>query len=160
MAAEDIEVFEDVFNEDVEADEVDDEDSEVDEELDEDEELEGDKEDISTIKQEKSLEKELLVKETHSNILPIRVRDRDKRMTSDSIDIYELAGVVGLRAKQIENGDKYYVDSEYCSNAIDIARKEILLKQSPMIVERTVAVYKTYKIVEQWSVNELVVGVI
>ena len=98
MSAEDIEAFEDVYNEDADADEADYEDSEVDEELEDDEELEGDEERGRELEREK-------IREEQSKILHIHIRSRDKRLTSDSVDIYELAGLIGLRAKQIENGD-------------------------------------------------------
>lgn len=156
MAAnDDIEAFEDVFNEEPDADEADEDETDAEDELEDDEEADADEQ----LKQEKDIERERL-KEEQTKILPIKIKDRDKRMTSDSIDLYELAGQIGLRAKHIENGDRYFVDSEDCDNAIDIARKEVLMKKSPIIIERTVAIHKTYRVVEQWSVNELIAGVV
>ena len=132
--------IEDIFNHDI-----------IDPDIEEDSDIE--------LEDEDNEDNEDNEEEIKSSQLRVKVIPKDKRITCNILNLYELAGVVGIRARYIENGDDYYVSSTGCINAIEIAEKEISLGKSPMIIERGVKKTEDILYVEHWLVNELICDV-
>ena len=144
------------------ADEIDDifDDDIVDPDVDLDQDIDDDDEDSENEGEDDDNEdNEDTEEEIKSSQFRVIIIHKDKRITCNILNLYELAGVVGIRARYIENGDDYYVPSTGCINAIEIAEKEIAMGQSPMIVERHVKKTEDALYVEHWGVNELICDV-
>lgn len=130
----------DIFDDDIVDEDEDEDDDEAEAEIEEEEEFEPEETEYPPL-----------------STITIKVIPPDERISCNILSLYELAGVIGLRARFIENGDDYYVDSTDCSNAIEIAEKEILHGKCPMIIERTMRQIDDIKYVEHWKVNELII---
>ena len=61
--------------------------------------------------------------------------------------------MVSIRAKQIENGSKIFVDIGAEDNPITMAEMEIKMKQCPLSIRRFIS----NNIAEIWNVNEMIV---
>lgn len=85
----------------------------------------------------------------------IRVIPNDERMTSHIMTIEEITEAIGIRASQIENGMIPLVDIDNLNNPIDIAKKELLERESPLILERAIAETDNEILVEQWDINTM-----
>ncbi len=86
-----------------------------------------------------------------------------QRMTIPYMSIYEFTEVIAQRAAQLTNKNELrkepitFTDIGNLSDAIKIARKEILDKKCPLSIRRKISEnpYTHEIIVEEWSVNEL-----
>ena len=80
----------------------------------------------------------------------------EERMTSNYLTEEEMTEAIGIRVTQIERGAPVFTDVEGYDNAIKQARKELLDKCSPLILEREMKREKGIRYVEHWKVNEMV----
>ncbi len=129
------------YNEDDDENDENDEDDEEEEDDDDENNIIIDNDDISKIIANKS------------NIKIEYIVKPENRITSQYITLFELSQVVGKRATQISNGSKIYVNYKNLTNAIDIAKKEILEKKCPLAILRGIGLDKY----ECWNVNELMI---
>jgi len=88
----------------------------------------------------------------------IRIPDSE-RQTSSSLSQYELARALSIRAAQYDKSGRGFVDTKDCHTAIDVAKKEITQRMSPLIVIRIRTALGDYPIYyEEWKINEMVIG--
>lgn len=80
-----------------------------------------------------------------------KVIPANERCTSDTIGKYEMASIIGFRAKSLENGAKSYIDGKYCSSVLEIAILEAKAKKIPVAIIRKVG----NNFVEVWRFSEL-----
>lgn len=78
----------------------------------------------------------------------------DNRRTSEIMTEYELAEVISVRSKQIENDGTVFTDTNGLTDPIQLAFKEVLDKKCPLDVRRPL----TDKIYERWHVNEMAIN--
>lgn len=86
----------------------------------------------------------------------IIIKDSDK-ITSNKATKYEITRALTFRITQIERGSEYFIDSSNLNNAKDIAKKEIIERKTPIIIERIVDLDKKNNIAycERWKLNEM-----
>jgi DNA-directed RNA polymerase subunit K/omega len=96
---------------------------------------------------EKKMKEKLNIDNTHKTIFIV---PDDERITSNIIQLYEIAAVISERASQIENGSPIFIDIKNLTNPKDIARAEFKQRKSPFILERHVG-----NSVEHWKVREM-----
>ncbi len=77
---------------------------------------------------------------------------RDKRVTSDTLTIYELTPVVSMRISMLGNGCPSYIQSA-TDDFKQVAIREILEKKCPLSITR-----ETSRGIEVWEVNEMIVN--
>ena len=80
----------------------------------------------------------------------------EERMTSNYLTEEEMTEAIGIRVTQIERAAPVFTDVEGYDDAIKQARKELLDKRSPLILEREMKRSKGIRYVEHWKVNEMV----
>jgi hypothetical protein len=80
----------------------------------------------------------------------------DNRITSDVATHFEIAEIIGQRAKQIEQGSPCFTDVNDISDPIDCAKRELLAKRCPLNIMRQISEY-TY---EMWEVNDMIIDII
>ena len=80
----------------------------------------------------------------------------DNRITSDVATHFEIAEIIGQRAKQIEQGSPCFTDVNDISDPIDCAKRELLAKRCPLNIMRQISEY-TY---EMWEVNDMIIDMI
>ncbi len=85
----------------------------------------------------------------------IYVNEED-HVTSDSLTKYELAMIVGIRAKQIEDDPLVFTDVGELTDSRDIAILELQHKKCPLSICRTITTLPNNTIiVEKKNVNDL-----
>ena len=65
----------------------------------------------------------------------------ENRITSDTLSIYEYTELIGIRAKNIEDGGPYFVSAEFIkgiSDPIEIAEIEFQHRKTPLLLKRKV----------------------
>lgn len=85
----------------------------------------------------------------------IIVIPNDERRTSSEIQLAEMTEAVGIRASQIENNSPIYTNIGDISNPIDIAWKEFIDRENPLIIQRPISETSTHIYVEQWEVRKM-----
>ena len=91
-----------------------------------------------------------------TRIRKIFVVSPNDRISSNMINVAEMARAIGIRAKQIDSNGTAYTDYEGLNDAISIAKKEFFDRRSPMILCRTMGITKKgEKIIEKWVVREM-----
>lgn len=84
--------------------------------------------------------------ETHN---VIKIVDVDKRITSNTISIYEAAEMISHRAKQIEEGCKVYTPQDRqikTTSSIDKAFEEFKERRIPLLLMRPIIPNKVYEV--------------
>ena len=76
----------------------------------------------------------------------------DPREMHDHLTDFERARIIGARAQQLANGGTPLVDCTGLTDAMDIARKELIERKIPFLIRRK----HTETLHEAWNVNELV----
>lgn len=76
----------------------------------------------------------------------------DDKITSNILTIYEMTELIGIRATQISQGSPVFVDINYISDPIEMAKKEIINNKCPLYVKRYIGLDKY----ELWNPNEMV----
>lgn len=90
------------------------------------------------------------------------ITDPKYKLCSDKLTQFELVELINTRASQIANGEPIFVNTDGLSDAIEMAKKELMMKKSPLIVERRVgytidhANKKKIIHVEFWNPNEMI----
>jgi DNA-directed RNA polymerase subunit K/omega len=92
-----------------------------------------------------------------NTIKTIKIVKKEDRITCNRISKIEYARVVSDRAQQIENGNPIFVNYKNLASPKEIAELEIAEKKSPMMIHREIGKNNAGKIVEEWSVNELII---
>ena len=82
----------------------------------------------------------------------IKFKLPEERVTSEIMTSYEYTQVISIRASQIEKGSKIFIKNYSDENPIEIAKKEIEQKKSPMMITR----FLTEELGEIWAVNEMI----
>ena len=84
------------------------------------------------------------------------INDAD-RTTSNRVTKYELTRAITYRITQIERGSKYFINTGNLNTATDIAKKEVMERKSPIIIERVIDLDKKLNIVycERWKLNNM-----
>lgn len=125
------------------------------------EEIVNDEEELEDSENEE--DEELTIKELVSYLEDTIIRTKkivevpkDERRTSNYISKTELVGVIGDRAAMIEKGAPSYTEIGDLKNPIHIAVKEMLEGQNPQKIQRIIRETDNEKIVEIWSVREMV----
>lgn len=90
-----------------------------------------------------------------NNIVEEIFVEPNDRITSNIITEFEFSKIIGIRATQIQDGSKIYVDIGNLTNPIEIARKEIFNNKCPLSIKRFIGIYDNKKLFEVWNVNEL-----
>ena len=125
-------------------------DDEVSEELNEDEEIDYDEE-------VENLENEGDVPATAT--ITVKVVKPEDRVTSNMLTKFELATVIGMRATQISNGDDYFIDQDpLLTDPIQIAERELISNNCPLIIEREIDRIGNIRMVEHWKVREMLIN--
>ena len=75
----------------------------------------------------------------------------EDRVTSEVMTIFEYTEAISIRAKQIEDGGICFTDTSKLSDPLEMAKKELLDKKSPLDLVRGI----TNIIYEKWHVNEM-----
>lgn len=93
--------------------------------------------------------------DTFTNIThrEINIVPKNERRSSDIITKYEYTEVTSIRAKQIENGSRIFIDIKDLSDPVEIAEREIEEKRCPLSIRRMLC----DEYAEIWEVNELFV---
>lgn len=76
----------------------------------------------------------------------------DDKITSNILTIYEITELIGIRATQISQGSPIFVETDYISDPIEMAKKEIINNKCPLYVKR----YIGLDCYELWNPNEMV----
>lgn len=76
----------------------------------------------------------------------------DDKITSNVLTIYEMTELIGIRATQISQGAPVFVDIEFISDPIEMAKKEIINNRCPLYVKRYIGLDKY----ELWDPNIMV----
>lgn len=76
----------------------------------------------------------------------------DNKITSNILTIYEMSELIGIRATQISQGSPVFVDINYISDPIEMAKKEIINNKCPLYVKRYIGLDRY----ELWNPNEMV----
>lgn len=76
----------------------------------------------------------------------------DDKITSNILTIYEMTELIGIRATQISQGSPVFVDINYISDPIEMAKKEIINNKCPLYVKRYIGLDKY----ELWNPNEMI----
>lgn len=76
----------------------------------------------------------------------------DDKITSNILTIYEMSELIGIRATQISQGSPVFVDINYISDPIEMAKKEILNNKCPLYVKRYIGLDRY----ELWNPNEMI----
>lgn len=91
----------------------------------------------------------------------IIIIDPDKRKTSHILSRHEMTEIVGIRATQIAQTGICMVDIGDIDDAIVLAKKELMARRCPLMIEREVgerrdkATGRTQIFVERWSPNTM-----
>ena len=83
----------------------------------------------------------------------IKVTKPEDRITSNVLNRFDRAKVIGIRAQQIANGDEYFTDPGGLTSPIEIADKELMEGKCPIIIERVLH----GNIVEHWPLREMII---
>ena len=129
-------------------------------EFDELDDVEGEEEAESEEGEDDSIIDEVEEEASAPECKTIKVVARDKRKTSDTISLFELTAIVGIRAQDISKGGDIIfceIGEGHDMSAIDIAIKEIVEKKCPLSIERKVKNDTDGIVVEIWDVNELMI---
>lgn len=86
-----------------------------------------------------------------TRFIEVKVVAPANRETSNMMTEFELTEVVSIRAQQIVEGCKPFVDIGDETNPIEIAKMEIKQKKCPMMIQRRVGNY-----IEEWGINEMI----
>ncbi len=76
----------------------------------------------------------------------------DDKITSNILTIYEMTELIGIRATQISQGSPIFVDIDFISDPIEMAKKEIINNKCPLYVKRYIGLDKY----ELWNPNEMI----
>ena len=76
----------------------------------------------------------------------------NNRITSQYLSRYEYSKIIGIRAEQISQGSKVFVNTDNMNDPIEMAKKELYENKTPLSIKRYIGLTK-YEI---WSVNELI----
>lgn len=76
----------------------------------------------------------------------------DDKITSNILTIYEMTELIGIRATQISQGAPVFVDIEYISDPIEMAKKEIINNRCPLYVKRYIGLDRY----ELWDPNIMI----
>ncbi len=93
------------------------------------------------------------------NIERIVIADNNK-MTSDLMNLFEMTEYVSIRATQIAKHNNCMVDITGLSDPILMAKRELMARKSPLMLERerstinSAGVHEVY--VEYWNPNEMI----
>lgn len=93
-----------------------------------------------------SEEDNLIVNKNQINIIK-----NEKRKSIPILTKYEITRIICIRSSQIENGAKPCIEINSKMNPIHIAKHELLLGESPLILRRRI--YDNYY--EEWKIKEL-----
>ena len=83
----------------------------------------------------------------------INIVKNNNRRTSEIITKFEFTEVTSVRAKQIENGGKIFVDIQNETDPVVMAEMEIKMKCCPLSVRRMIS----SEIAEIWDVNDMII---
>lgn len=126
-----------------------DEEMDLNSDLNDDIESEFDDNLVYTEKIDNNSEEDLVI--DNNNIIII---DKEKRKSLPILTKYEITRIISIRSSQIENGSEpciYIENTEIKNNPIKIAKLELLMGESPLILRRKM--YSNYY--EEWRVKEL-----
>jgi len=76
----------------------------------------------------------------------------DDKITSNILTIYEMTELIGIRATQISQGAPVFVDIEYISDPIEMAKKEIINNKCPLYIKRYIGLDRY----ELWDPNIMI----
>lgn len=76
----------------------------------------------------------------------------DDKITSNVLTIYEMTELIGIRATQISQGAPVFVDIEFISDPIEMAKKEIINNRCPLYVKRYIGLDRY----ELWDPNIMI----
>ena len=76
----------------------------------------------------------------------------DDKITSNILTIYEMTELIGIRATQISQGSPVFVDIEYLSDPIEMAKKEIINNKCPLYIKRYIGLDRY----ELWDPNIMI----
>ena len=76
----------------------------------------------------------------------------DDKITSNILTIYEMTELIGIRATQISQGAPVFVDIEYVSDPIEMAKKEIINNKCPLYIKRYIGLDRY----ELWDPNIMI----
>lgn len=76
----------------------------------------------------------------------------DDKITSNILTIYEITELIGIRATQISQGAPVFVDIEYISDPLEMAKKEIINNRCPLYIKRYIGLDKY----ELWDPNIMI----
>lgn len=129
--------------------EIDEEEIDLNSDLNDDIESEFDDSLVYTEKIDSNSEEDFVINK--NNIIII---DKEKRKSLPILTKYEITRIISIRSSQIEYGSEPCInieDSEIKKNPIQIAKLELLMGESPLILRRKM--YSNYY--EEWRVKEL-----
>lgn len=106
--------------------------------------------------QEEPAQKIIGIDEKDDNHKIIRVIADSDRITSEIIQLNEMAEAIGIRISQIENGAPILTDVSGYKSPIEMAKKEFIDRQNPLIVQRRLQTFPTEDLVEHWKVRDMV----
>ena len=138
------------------------EDEEYDEEIEEEEEEEGEEEPEidydAEIEEGIEIEKNLVIQkinELDHNHLLENVNPDQKRWSSHIIQIPELTEAIGIRISQIERGAPVFTDVTGLHSPIEMAKKEFIDRQNPLILCRAMESKNGEMLTDEWKVREM-----
>lgn len=91
----------------------------------------------------------------------ILVVPREQRITAPVLTAYELARVLTICSERIARTNDVFLPpgvARASQNPVDLARQELQCRMCPLIIQRVRShpnKYNSQKIIEEWSVNEL-----
>ena len=133
------------------ADEEHDYEDDISEDIDEDIDIDEDEDEV-----EEEEEVDEFVEHQVNNDLTVVIIPPNERVTSDLLNKFEVAAVVGARATQIADGDECFVETNENDTAINIAKRELDENRCPMCIEREIHRNKNMVYVERIPVRELI----
>lgn len=77
--------------------------------------------------------------------------------SSDTLSLFEFARILGVRATQIENGGKAFIDCTGLHTPIDIARAELMAGKSYMCVKKQIRKKNNVIEIDRWKVEDMLI---
>lgn len=87
-----------------------------------------------------------------NNVFKEYIVHNNNKLTSNYLFRYEYSKIIGIRAEQISQGSKVFIDTQGLSDPIEMAKKELFSNKCPLSVKRCIGNNQF----EIWSVNELI----
>lgn len=88
-------------------------------------------------------------------IIRVSVVPENEKITSSNMNLYEYTKALGIRISMIEMGSPICIDYKGLTSAQEIAKKELMMRKSPLILTRVINEINGIRYVEKYKVSEM-----